>query len=354
MPLQMSVRSAVLAGCALTAMAQASGAQATADAKKDTAGTPKIFTSEALLPITLSTNIKQLRGDKSDTSPYRAATIIYAGADGKPVSIPLRVKTHGIWRLKHCDFPPLRLNFSNKTTKKTVFHDLEKPKFVNVCHNTDSYEQYVLQEFQLYRIYQVLTPASHRARLLRVTYADSASGKEDATRYAFLFEDPDQLALRLGGKMIKTKGAIPDDIDPAQGAIAYLFEFLIGNTDFSFNGLHNGELVLKADGSNLVPVAYDFDFSGAVNAPYATVDPKLPIRRVRQRLFRGYCAFKADYPAAIALFQQRKDAIYALYHDELGKLIDPKVVRETLEYFDDFYKEIKTPGDALGTCVGSR
>ena len=347
-------RARLLAICALATFARSGSAQAVAAEKKDSVSTPKMFMSEAPLALTLTMNIRQIRGDRSETSPYRNATITYADADGKPVSVPLKVKTHGIWRLKHCEFPPLRLNFSNKTTKHTLFHDLEKPKFVNVCKNNNAYEQYVLREFQLYRIYQLLTPASHRARLLRVTYADSASGKEEATRYAFVFEDPDQMAARLNGRILKTKGATPDDIDAAQAAIAYVFEYLIANTDFSFNGLHNGELVMKLDGSNLLPIAYDFDFSGAVNAPYATVDPRLSVKRVRDRLFRGYCAFKDDYPAAFALFQSKKDAIYALYRDQIGKLMDQGDVRETLEYFDDFYSTIRNPRDVLSTCLGPR
>jgi hypothetical protein len=215
----------------------------------------------------------------------------------------------------------------------------------------------VLQEMQLYRIYQVLTPVSHRVRTLRITYVDSASGKPDAVRYGFVFEDPDEMADRLGGKLMKVKGAMPDDIDPERLAVAYLFEYLIGNTDFSFNGLHNGELIAKADATLLLPVAYDFDFSGAVNAPYATVDPRLAVKRVRDRLYRGYCVLTPEMPAAIAQFKQKKDAIYALYRDDVGKLLDEKVVRETLEWFDDFYRTIGDERDTAGmlrTCVGPR
>ena len=51
----------------------------------------------------------------------------------------------------------------------------------------------------------------------------------------------------------------------------------------------------------------------------------------------------------------QKTAIYALYQDEVGKLMDPRVVRETLTYFDEFYDELKTPKrarDLFETCVG--
>jgi hypothetical protein len=45
-------------------------------------------------------------------------------------------------------------------------------------------------------------------------------------------------------------------------------------------------------------------------------------------------------------FIEKKQAIYALYSDEVGKLMKPNIVRETTEYFDDFYDAVKSQGDA--------
>ena len=324
----------------------------------DSISVPPLYTSETPLAVTFTTNFGRLKTNKSDSAPWRYATMSYVASDGKTVVVPMQAKTHGVWRLKNCTIPPIRLNVSNKNAKQTLLHNVQKPKMVSVCKKTDTYEQLVLKEMQLYRVYQTITPMSHRVRTLRVTYTDSASGKVEATRYAFLFEDPDELAARLGGEMTKVKGASPDDVEAAQFAVVYLFEYLIGNLDHSFNGLHNAELVLKSDGSLAIPVAYDFDFSGAVNAPYATVDPQFGKRRITERVFRGYCAIMSSYPAAIALFQQKKDAIYALYRDDVGKLLDEGTVRETLAYYDDFYDAVKTPKDAeanvLNRCVGPR
>jgi hypothetical protein len=324
----------------------------------ESAATPPLFAVEAPLTVTFTANFGHLRTDKGDAAPWRAATMTYVGTDGKPVVVPLRAKTHGIWRLKHCALPPIRLNFSNKLTKGTVFHDVQKPKMVSVCKNEDGYEQLVLKEMQLYRVYQAITPMSHRVRTLRVAYTDSASGKVEATRYAFVIEDPDELADRLGGSMTKTKGATADDMETEPLAVAFLFEYLIGNLDFSFNQLHNGEVVMKRDASPAIPVAYDFDFSGAVNAPYATVDPQFKSRRITDRVYRGYCAIGPANPSVVTLFQQKKEAIYALYHDDVAKLLAPAAVRESLAYFDEFYDDIKTPNDAQDNvfrhCVGPR
>jgi hypothetical protein len=99
------------------------------------------------------------------------------------VTIPARIRTRGIWRLKNCEFPPIRINFKSEDVKGTLFKGLDEPKLVNFCRNNDDYEQYILQEFQIYRIYRLLTPVSHAVRLLHLSYVDSATAKKDATRW---------------------------------------------------------------------------------------------------------------------------------------------------------------------------
>jgi hypothetical protein len=305
---------------------------------------PLFFRSEAPLTMTLTTNLKQIRKDRGEEAPWRLASLTYDSA-GKQAQMPLKIRTRGIWRLKNCTFPPIRLNFSDKATKGTLFDDLEQPKLVSYCKDTDPYEQYILQEYQLYRIYQLLTPVSHRVRLAKLSYVDSASAKRDAERYAIIIEDPQQLASRNLARIVKIKGATVDDLEHKELALAYLFEYLIGNLDFSFNGLHNTELLATTDG-RMLPVAYDFDFSGAVNTSYATPPADYGVPNVRTRKFMAYCELRDEFPGALAVLQEKKDAIYALYHDEIGKLMNPDVVRGTLEYFDDFYKDFRTPNDA--------
>ena len=314
---------------------------------------PVLFTSETPLAITFRTNIKQIRRDKGDNPPWRAASLTYNDSAGKAVEVPVRARVRGIWRLKHCEFPPIRLNFAGKDTKNTVFHGLDKPKLVNYCRDNDQYEQYMLQEAQLYRIYQLLTPISHRVRVVRLTYLDSASGKKEAERYAMIIEDPDQLANRLMAKPIKTKGAQAADMEPKELALAYMFLYFIGNLDFSFNGLHNTELLGTTDG-RILPVVYDFDYSGAVNTSYAVPPPNYMVPNVRTRKFLASCEISPEFPGAVNRFVEKKEAIYALYHDEIGKLMSPSVVRQTIEYFDDFYDQVKSQKDAervFHTCI---
>jgi len=328
-------------------------------APDDTTPLSKFFESEDPLPITLTLNIKRIRGDKDDNAPWRDATITYTppGASA-PEVLPLKLKTHGIWRLNHCDFPPIRLDFSKDNTKKTIFAGLNKPKLTNFCRDDDLYEHYVLQELQAYRIYWTLTHSSHAVRALKVTYVDSASGKPLTTRYAFIQEDPARMSARLGGKILPIKGAGPGDTQAGTMVMMSVVEYLIGNTDWSISGLHNIELFARNDGTDPFPIARDFDFAGLVNARYATVDPRLRIRNVRDRLYRGYCAPEEEYSKAFTLFDSKKETIYGLYHDKVGSLLPPDLVTETLKYFDDFYKTIDNPknakSDIIEACGGKR
>jgi len=302
----------------------------------------RLFTAEEPIQFKLTANFGRLRRDKSQDSPWRAATITIADSTGADVEVPIKVKTRGIWRLNNCDFPPIRLDFQKSSVKHSIFAKLDKPKLVTHCKDSDEGEQWLLQEMQLYRVDNLLTRYSHRVRLAHVIYADSASGKMVAKRYAFIEEEPTELAHRVGGMIMQGQGAGPADLEPMQAAIFFLFQYFIGNTDWSVAGQHNVELITSDTGA-YVPIAYDFDFSGAVNTRYAVTDSRLPIRRVRDRLYRGYCLAPTVYGPTFDLFRAKKDSIYALYRDQIGGHLEGARVKQTLEYFDEFYKTI---GDA--------
>lgn len=293
----------------------------------------------APVEFTLTLNLRLVRADTMDDPPSRAATVTVRGAAGSPVELPVRLKTHGRWRLTHCDFPPLTLNFGDAPPRDTPFAGLDKARMTSVCRNTLEYEQYILQELQLYRAYHLLTPWSQASRLVRVTWVDSASRRTVATRYGFFIEDRDAMAARLRSAWMKAEGAIASDLSPDHTALMGVFEYLIGNTDFHLGALHN-VLLLGSPAGEIVPVAFDFDYAGAVNTSYAVPNPVLRIRSVRDRLFRGPCATAESFAKTFALFQEQRPAINALYADPVGRLLRGAIVTDTRKYFDEFYRVI--------------
>src|SRR5690606_2571982 len=145
-----------------------------------------------------------------------------------------------------------------------------------------AYEQYVLKEYLAYRLYNALTDKSLRVRLARVTYRDSRRRGRAVERYALFVEHFDALAARLGGAVVPPAEVRPTDFDPQSLAIFELFEYMIGNTDWSVVAGHNVVHIREPDGA-VTAVPFDFDFSGLVNASYALPPEQLPIRSVTQR-----------------------------------------------------------------------
>ena len=325
----------------------AARAQEAAGGERDTV-VPPLFASDSVLQLVLRTDLRELMHNRDSLGDYRPASLIYSDASGARVTLAASVKARGHFRRqrRNCQFPPVRVRLA-KGTKGTVFAKQGTLKLVTPCWaGRAEYEQYVLAEYLLYRVYNLLTPVSFRARLIHITFEDTtAKPRSPITTYAFFLEDDDAMAARNDGKILEAQGATRDDLDRRHADVVAFFEYLIGNTDWSMSALHNIYLVQTSNG-NVYPVAYDFDFSGAIDTPYATPDSALPIKSVRQRLFRGYCVSPADLTPVVALFNGRRAAIYALY-DSLPAL-DRKVAERTRRYFDQFFKTINDEGKLKG------
>ena len=87
-----------------------------------------------------------------------------------------------------------------------------------------------------------------------------------------------------------------------------LFNYAVGMTDYTPVFLHNVEPIRRMNDGALIPVGYDFDWSGTVNARYAEPDPSLEIRNVRQRIFQGFCR-DIDYEPIFQLFTEKREEL---------------------------------------------
>jgi hypothetical protein len=352
-----------LLGLALPALAQepvrtdtASATPDTANAKKDRPRRPSpLFRATAPLELTLTINIRRILGDRDTTKhehPFRSATLVYRDSAGNPVTLPAEVRVRGKWRLQNCHFPPLRLSIAKQVADPTVFDRERKPKLVTHCRNNDDFEQYVLHEYAIYRMQALVTPVALMARLARVTYVDSASGRPVATRAGILLEDEDHLAERLGGRVLEIKGVPPGQLETFDTIVMSLFQYMIGNTDWSVPGLHNIQII-QADTATAprhYALAYDWDFTGLVQTRYAVPDYRLPIRTVRQRLYRGVCPSEPDLTKAIALFNEKRAAILAVYDEVPG--FQPSLARDARAYIEEFFRTINDPRRVRREIIG--
>jgi hypothetical protein len=271
------------------------------------------------------------------------AVFSYTADDGKPVSIPVRLRARGHFRrqARNCDFPPLWLDVKGSDAKQTVLSGLGKLKITTSCRPRDNvYEQYILQEYAVYRAYAALTDASFRTRLLRITYKDSAGKIAPITTWGFFVENVEDVAIRLKRTILPAKGAHFDDVEPGPLSLLSMFEYFIGNTDWSISGLHNIAL-LQDSTASVVPVAFDFDWTGAVNTNYSFPDKALPIHTVTDRLYRGNCVAPAQLKTVLDRFRERHAAMDAVFA-QLPQLA-PDRAKKMRGFYDDFWKRIDDP-----------
>ena len=297
----------------------------------------RLFRTDSALPVTLRTDLRALLGDRDTTRQgvWRDATLAYAESAG-PVSVPIRVRTRGVWRRVNCDYPPVLIRFDDSLARGTLFQGAHGAKLVVPCRDGDQYEQLILQEYAIYRVYQWLTPASLATRLLRVTYEDERGKVRPLTHYAFATEEPERLAARLGGRIVTGGRPRVSSLSPYQAALLGVFQYFIGNTDWYLAARHNMALVMTGDSDYAVP--FDYDWSGAVDAPYARPLRILPIKTVRERMWRGACQNAEDLEPILARFEALRDTITALYRGVPG--LQPRTLARTMQYYDDFYREI--------------
>jgi hypothetical protein len=318
-----------------------------------------LFASDAPIHIKIQGPISSIaRNAAKSTAPQAATLSISAPAE----SYPIRLSARGLSRRTGgiCDFPPLRVEFAQPPSASSVFVGQKRLKLVTHCKSPGSYQQLQLLEYSAYPILNILTPLSFKARLVTVDYAEP-SGKVSSTRYGFFLEEFDDVAKRNGLPESRVGYKIEvAQLEPQQSARAALFEYMIGNLDWSLRAgpqgevcCHNAKLLSGAGGLN-VPVIYDFDYSGMVDAPYAIPPTGIKVRSVRQRAYRGYCRHNAQALAAAADFRSKSGAIEAVFSQVPG--LEPRTQQKARAYLATFFAEIATDeavrANLLKDCLG--
>lgn len=249
-----------------------------------------LFRGDRPLSVTLEAELDSIRAERFATGEPvpRAGTLRYRGPAGRDRTLAVRVRRRGESRRHICDFPPLLVELVDGGGDDPVFGGLDVLYHVSHCRDhRPGFDALVIREYLAYRLVQELAPEALRARLLRVRYR-TPDGVDDAgDRWAFAVEDRARLSERAGGRWVEG----PVDLDRMDGERAMLvsvFQYLIGNTDWGLATGHN-VMNLETPEGRIVPVPFDFDFSGLVDAPYARPDPRWGLESVRERAFLGAC-----------------------------------------------------------------
>jgi len=308
-----------------------------------------LFRNDNVIDLTITAPMPELLKHRPDEE-YLPGKLAYTEADGSVTEFDIGIRTRGNYRRQPrvCPFPPLRLNLKKSDARGTLFDNQDKLKLVAHCRDdSERYEQNLIREYLAYRILNTLTDVSYRVRLVRVRYVDSQAEQQDRTQYGFLIEHQDRLAERLGLAAISTDRTSTEQLEGAYSDLTSLFQYLIGNTDFSPIAGAKGEecchnsTLFGNEGGPVYSVPYDFDMSGLVDAPYAEPNPNFRIRRVTQRLYRGRCDHIDNLPQSIRAFQDNRSEIYRLFEEQ--PQLEDGSRKKAIKFIDQFYKVIDDP-----------
>ncbi len=327
---------------------------------QETPKPPKIFTDDPVIEARVEAPWKLIMRHKEKDRTWEGV-FRYTETDGTAVAIPVEITTRGLTRKRVCDFPPLRFKFDKAAAKGTRFRGAGNLKLVTHCLFNSKYEQYYIKEFLAYRIYNLVTDKSYRVQGLDMAYANDPDDSRPIERFAFLIEDPDDVAKRNGLEKLSINEISPNRLDPMEASRFMLFQYLVGNLDWSTLGgpadkcCHNARLIGPSPTAAIVfAIPYDLDSSGLVNAHYAAPPEGLRVRNITQRMYRGFCAHNAGVEPALAEYRALRGDIEALFENE--SRLDNGHRKRALRYIEEFYDDLDSPAGVekhiTGNCRG--
>jgi len=305
-------------------------------------GYAPLFQDETPVEIKFSIDIEDLQRETKD-SVYFPSVLTYKTPSGSWDSVRITIRARGNFRRKNCSLPPMRFKINKDDRDSTIFAGTKSLKLVLPCHSSKTGNDLVLKEYVCYQLYEPTTPYVFGTRLVNITLVDLGNKNHKTYQLkGFFIEDDDAVAKRFHAKVVDAEKLHPLAMQDTCSLRFDMFQYMIANTDFSTTFFHNAK-VIKTKQGRYIPVAYDFDMSGFVNAPYATFDPMLNIGSVRERIYRGFCRneqvthhVRSEY---IALEPKIMDV---LGHYE--SLFDSREFNGMKKYMNDFFTTIKNDG----------
>lgn len=297
----------------------------------------RFFTDEAVIEMSLSTDIVKMQREKGEDM-YQPATVKLVFPDQTTIEEPILVAPRGHFRREYCNIPPIMVDFKTPTSPR--LSTLGKLKLVIGCGTSGNDESLLFKEYLVYKMYNLLEDKSFRVRLVKITYNDTRGKVRPFTQHAFFIEDDKEMAMR--NNCIK-KGKVQyltENTDRDLMTKVAIFEYMISNGDWSVPNNHNIRLIYDKENQYALPyvVPYDFDHSGFVNAGYAVPNELLGTEKVTERVYRGFPRKMTELQATLDIFRAKKEAIYALINN--FSFLSARTKKELTSYLTDFYNEI--------------
>ena len=300
-----------------------------------------LFSDDTPVNIRLKMSIKEVRKQTNDTT-YMEDVLYYQNENGVWDSLDVKIRTRGDFRLKQCYYAPLRIKIKKKVSKGTLFEGNKALKLVLPCNRGGDCNELVVKEFMCYRLYEAITPYTFSTRLVNIDLHETSGKKvKNHQLKGFFIEDDDLVAERFNATVKKELSLHPLALHDTSTIQHDFFQYLIANIDWSTTYKHNEKIILAKDPVRYIPLTYDFDMSGFVNASYAVLNPQFDMDNVRDRIYRGFCRKNNDVvfyvrEQFIRLEQTMYD-IMAVYKD----MLDERDYNSLVKFVEGFYKTFK-------------
>lgn len=299
----------------------------------------RLFEQSDLLPVKLKYSSKVLKKETND-STFIDSELVYKVKNLDWEKLNLRIRARGNFRKKKCHFTPLKLKIKKAEAKGTIFKGEKKLKMVLPCLNETDKDDNVIKEYIIYKLFEVVSPYYFNTRLLQIEFLDTKNKRARTYNFkGFLIEDDSKVAKRLNAKVGKRKYN-PEAVDGVAAVRNAMFNYMIGNTDFSVKNLHNIK-VIYVD-KKFVPIPYDFDMAGFVNTSYSVVSQtrkvKLPIEDVTKRYYMGY---QRDYDLFKQVRQEflaKKESLLAIINAHESYFENHSNYTTATDYIEEFYR----------------
>ncbi len=251
-----------------------------------------------------------------------------------PQTIPIEIAARGETRKRICDVPPIHLKLPKDLRTAQGWEHLGKYKLVTHCLAADTANFLLLKEYVAYKLYELVSPHAFETLLFQLRYLPR---DRDAKHYAFVIETDKELAARLECALLDETTA-KTLLDKRAYQTLTLFQYMIGNTDWNLSRGHNIKFIACQEADRRIPIPYDFDASGLVNASYAVPYDRLPIRKVTERFFQYRGKKSDDFAAVVKTFLSAKSQmLQTIDSSPLPELH----IRQMRAYVRDFFEIIE-------------
>jgi hypothetical protein len=297
----------------------------------------RLFEKDELLELSLSFDISAFKRQKSKEEYLPALLTCYLSKTDS-VNKEIKIKARGNVRLSICSFPPIRINFKKEGSSNDEFSNIDKVKLVTHCE--PNHQTYTLKEYLAYKLYNVITDYSFRVRLARIKYINTAKKSKPDIEYAFFIEPVEILGKRINGIEVKTTNLTQKNIRPEMMDRMAIFNYMIGNTDWSVPIKHNVVIFSQgfSDNPNLgAIVPYDFDYAGLINAEYAVPFPDLGLKSVLERRYLGVCRSQDVFMKELKEFPEKKNELIKVIND--FPYLNAREKKEMILYLEGFFRD---------------